>query len=263
MTPPATGETTPATKRQRTNPPNSAQAVTPGDVVKTLTIALQAATEAEAAAAAADMDDDDKKTEEIPSDNADQNYNNAEDQPKPVPFRCSLLSLPPAFNSFADTISKKVSSLMMAKRAKLRAIMKLQTREIIPTPIQFQFKLSGSKEVTGNDDFFGLSAACSMALQTCQEELKSYMAQAAQMEVDVLDTKSRATFHQALNGFAQLVLIEKSTGAVKPTTTDIRDLALTTLDRNVEHFTQAHNFNFDPNTLFTDYKKANDCAHPV
>jgi hypothetical protein len=261
ITQPATGETTPATKRKRTTA--ATVPVTPGDIVRTLTIALQAATDSEAAANAAAPDNGMETEADQPPSNNETNEQEPTSQPEPVPLRCSLLSLPPAFNSFADTISKKVSSLMMAKRAKLRAITKLQTREIIPTPIRFQFELSGSKEVTGNDDFFGLSAACSMAIQTCQADLKSSMAQVAQMEVDVLDSRSRATFHQALNGFAQLVLIEKASGAVKPTTTDIRDLALNTLDRNVEHFTKAHNFNFDPNTLFTDYKKANECAHPV
>ena len=50
MTPPATGETTPLTKRQRPNPTTAP--VTPCDVVTTLTIALQAATDAAAANAA-------------------------------------------------------------------------------------------------------------------------------------------------------------------------------------------------------------------
>jgi hypothetical protein len=71
MTPPATGEITPITKCQRTNPPSSAQAVTPCDVMNTLIIALQAATEAKAAAAAAEMDDKEEETNP-PSDNASQ-----------------------------------------------------------------------------------------------------------------------------------------------------------------------------------------------
>jgi hypothetical protein len=258
MTLPATGETTPSTKRQRT----SAASVTPGDIVRTLTIALQAATDSEAAATAAANNV--METEEAdPTPNDDEPDLEDAAQTELVPPRCSLLSLPPAFHSFADTISKKVSALLMSKRAKLRVIKKLQIREIIPTSIRFKFELSGSKEVTGNDDFFGLAASCSMAIQTCQEDLKNSMAQAARMEIDVINQKSRAIFHQALQGFAHLVLIEKASGAVKPTTAQVRELALATLDRNVEHFTKAHNFNLNPNTLFSDYKKATEDANPT
>jgi hypothetical protein len=58
---------------------------------------------------------------------------------------------------------------------------------LCPTSIHFKFKLSASKEVSGNDNFFGLTASCSMAIQTCQEDLKNSIAQAAQMEIDVID----------------------------------------------------------------------------
>jgi hypothetical protein len=115
---------------------------------------------------------------------------------------------------------------------------------------RFIFELSGSKEITGsNDNFFGLAASCSMAIQTCQEDLKHAMAQAAQMEINVINKKSRVILHQALQGFAQLVLIKKATGPVKPITSQIRELALSTLDKNVDHFTKEHNFNLDPTTL--------------
>jgi hypothetical protein len=72
---------------------------------------------------------------------------------------------------------------MMTKRAKLLVITKLETREIIPTSIQFKFELSSSKEVTGNDNFFGLAATCSMAIQTWQADLTNFMAQAALMKI--------------------------------------------------------------------------------
>jgi hypothetical protein len=201
MTPPATGETTPTTKRKRIG--QQAAAVTPGDSMLYLTAALHAATEAAAAEAAEANDGMDTESEEIDltsGDNEEEQRN--QDQPKPVLLRCSLPSLPPTFTSFADTISKKVSALLMTKRAKLRVITKLETREIIPTSIRFQFELSGSKEVTGNNDFFGLAAACSMAIQTCQADLKNNMAQAAHMEIDLIDQKHRAVFYQVLCGFA-------------------------------------------------------------
>jgi hypothetical protein len=90
----------------------------------------------------------------------------------------------------------------MWKRAKLRVILKLEIRENIPIPIRFQFELSGSKEVTGNNNLFGLAAACSMAIQTCQADLKVQMVMAARMEIDLLDQQSREIFYQALQGFA-------------------------------------------------------------
>jgi hypothetical protein len=151
----------------------------------------------------------------------------------------------------------------MTKRAKLRVITKLQTREIIPTSIRFNFELSGSKEVTGNDDFFDLAASCSMAIQTCQQDLKNQMAQVAQMEVDVIDRKTRAIFHQALQGFSQLLLIENAPGPVTPTASEIRKLSLSTLDCNIDHFTKEHNFQLDAATLFADYKTATDDVNPA
>jgi hypothetical protein len=133
-----------------------------------------------------------------------------------------------------------------------------------PTSIQFKFELSGSKEVTGNNDFSGLAAAHSMAIQTCQEDLKNQMAQAALMEVAVIDQKSRAIFYQALQGFTQLILIKKVSGPVKPpTTSKIRKLALSTLDRNVKYFTKPHNFHLNKNALFSDYKKATEDTNPT
>jgi hypothetical protein len=255
MTPPATGETTPTTKRKRNAPvtPN----VNPGDSVLYLTAALKAANDAVAAQEAATPQHMDTETEEA---EVESNQANA---PEPVSMGCSLSSLPPAFNSFADTISKKVSAFMMSKRAKLRVIKKLEIRESIPLPIRFQFELSGSKEVTGNDEFFGLAAACSMAIQTCQADLKVQMVMAARMEIDLLDQKSRETFYQALQGFAQLILIETATDPVIPTAAQVRLLALSTLDRNVNCYTTPDNFNLNPITLFSEYKKMTDDTNPT
>jgi hypothetical protein len=257
--PPATGETTPTTKRKRDTPPIAA--VTPGASVLYLTAALQAAKDADAAREAASSHPMDSENEE--KNNSSDDDEEEADQPEPVPLRCSMLSLPPAFTSFADTISKKVSAFMMTKRAKLRAITKLEIRELIPTPIRFQFELSGSKEVTGNDEFFGLAAACSMAIQTCQADLKVQMVMAARMEIDVIDRKSREVFYQALQGFSELILIEGATGPVTPTAAQVRELALSTLDKNIKHFTEPHNFLLDPVSLFSEYKTATDDALPI
>jgi hypothetical protein len=260
MTQPATGETTPTTKRKRDNA--SAAPVTPGNSVLYLTAALQAAKDADAAREAASSHPMDSENEDDPPSDSDDEEE-LDNQPEPVPLRCSMPSLPPAFTSFADTISKKVSAFMMSKRAKLRVITKLEIREIIPTPIRFKFDLSGSKEVTGNDEFFGLAAACSMAIQTCQADLKVQMVMAARMEIDVIDQKSREIFYQALQGFAQLILIESATGPVLPTDAQVRMLALSTLDRNIGHFTEPHNFDLNQVSLFSEYKTVTNDALPI
>jgi hypothetical protein len=66
-----------------------------------------------------------------------------------------------------------------------------------------------------------------------------------------------------LQGFAQLILIQKTTGAVKPTASQICELALATLNRDVEHFAKDHNFQLNPNKLFLDYQKATKDANPT
>jgi hypothetical protein len=129
MTQPATGETTPTTKRKRDN--TSAAPVTPGNSVLFLTAALQAAKDADAAREAASSHPMDAETEDDPPSDADDEEE-LDNQPEPVLLRCSMPSLPPTFTSFADTISKKVSAFMMSKRAKLCVIAKLEIREIIP-----------------------------------------------------------------------------------------------------------------------------------
>jgi hypothetical protein len=106
ITHPATGDTTPGTKCQRTA--TSTVSVTPGGMVQNLTLALQAATDAKAAAAAAAANGMDIEAEMPPSNDETETKDTA--KPEPVPPGCSLLSLPLTFNSFADTISKKVTA---------------------------------------------------------------------------------------------------------------------------------------------------------
>jgi hypothetical protein len=47
-------------------------------------------------------------------------------------------------------------------------------------------------------------------------------------------------------------------GPVTPTAAQVRLLALSTLDRNVEQFTMPHNFHLDPISLFSEYKTMTD-----
>jgi hypothetical protein len=83
------------------------------------------------------------------------------------------------------------------------------------------------------------------------------------MEIDLNDKKSQAIFHQALQGFAQIILIKTVTGPVTPTESQVRQLALSTLDINVDHFTKRHNFHLDVNTHFSDHKTTTNDTLPV
>jgi hypothetical protein len=83
------------------------------------------------------------------------------------------------------------------------------------------------------------------------------------MEIDLVDKKYRAVFHQALVGFTQLLLINKEVGARPPTEADIRELALSTLDINHEYFTKEHNFHFAAESIFSDFKEATDDPLPL
>jgi hypothetical protein len=102
-----------------------------------------------------------------------------------------------------------------------------------------------------------------MAIQTCQADLKVQMVMAARMEIDVLDKKSGEIFYQALQGFAQLILIETATDPLTPTAAQVRLLALSTLDRNIEQFTMPYNFDLGPITLFSEYKTVTDDTLPT
>jgi hypothetical protein len=217
-------------------------------------LAYVRAKDATAAAAAKASNEDDDMDEDDERATADH--------PQPVPLQRSLESLPHAFTLFSETISKKVSNLLMAKRAKLRVVTKLEQRETIPNSIRFKFELTGSKEVTGNSDFFDLISASGMAIANCQEELKTYMARAARMEIAILDQKYLAVFYQALKGFAQLLLIEKEVGPQTPSEALIRELALSTLDKNEDYFTEDNRFHLNDETLYSDYKEATEDPLP-
>jgi hypothetical protein len=73
--------------------------------------AAAAAAEAKANNADKEMDDNDDAT---PAD------------PEPAPLLCSLESLPTTFTLFLVTFPKKITTLLMMKRAKVRVISKLE-----------------------------------------------------------------------------------------------------------------------------------------
>jgi hypothetical protein len=151
----------------------------------------------------------------------------------------------------------------MAKRAKLRVIAKLEQCEMIPNCIRFKYELTSSKEVTGNSNFFNLISASSMAILNCQEELKTYMVHAAEMEIAIINKKYQAVFHQALKGFTQLLLINKGARPQEPLKARIRELALSALEWHTEYFTTGNRFHLTDDSLFLDYKQATKDSQPT
>jgi hypothetical protein len=256
MNPSATGVTTPAAKRLKLS--TAIVPVTPAIEATDLALALAYVRRAEADAAAAATIDVDAEMNEDP-DAPEQTPNETQQ----VPQQHSLESLPSAFTLFAVTISKKVTGLLMAKRAKRRVVAKLEQRETIPSSIRFNFELTGSKEVTGNSDFFDLTSACGMAIITCQTELKTYMVRAAAMEIEIFNEKYRAVFYQALKGFSHLLLINRGMELRAPTETLIRELACSSLEQKIEYFTGANRFHLRNESLFSDYKDANEDGLPT
>jgi hypothetical protein len=151
MNSPATGDKTPAAKRKKIS--TDLAIVPPSPAVNDIARALAYIRDQDAAAAAAANDQIDDDT-----DMADTS-NEPPVEPQPVPLLRFIESLPPAFTLFAATLSKKVTSLLMAKRAKLRVVTKLEQRETILNSIRFKFELTGSAKVTGNSNFFDLIEA--------------------------------------------------------------------------------------------------------
>jgi hypothetical protein len=61
--------------------------------------------------------------------------------PEPAPLLCSQELLPTTFTSFLVIIAKKITTMLMMKRAKLRVISKLEQRETVPNSIGFKSEL--------------------------------------------------------------------------------------------------------------------------
>jgi hypothetical protein len=177
MNPTATGAITPAAKRLKlsSTPTPVTPAIKATDLALALAYVQRAKGEAAAAATSNNEMDKDYDDEDKPPD-----------EPQQVPLQHSLELLPPTFKLFPVTILKKVTALLMAKRAKLCVVNKLEQRETIPSSIRFNFELTISKDVTGNSNFYDLTSACGMAILACQTELKSYMVRSATMEIKLL-----------------------------------------------------------------------------
>jgi hypothetical protein len=111
-------------------------AVTPSPAIIAKDLALVLAyIQGNTAATSADTPPEDKDDD---MEDANNDKPAAVDNPQPVPLQRSLELLPPAFTLFSETISKKVANLLMAKRAKLRIITKLEQQETIPKSIRIK-----------------------------------------------------------------------------------------------------------------------------
>jgi hypothetical protein len=159
MTTPATGEKTPKRKRndaelaliEASPASNQAQEL----AIQAMFAAFPAITTGAAATATTspasngtpstdsspNPDDDVEFLYEIPED-TDRTVK----KPPAIP-QCSLQSLPTAFNTFAENISKKVQALLMQKKAKTKVAEKLRTKSFIPASLKTKFELTSSKEM--------------------------------------------------------------------------------------------------------------------
>jgi hypothetical protein len=169
---PATGEKTPKRRRQDVEPGTiivtPAKAGIQEEAIQALIAAFSS--EATTAAAAAPASTASSRTTSSSSYEEDAKFDydspNEEDndptvQKPPTVPKCSLQSLPTAFTTFADTISKKVQALLMQKRAKTKVSEKLRSKSFIPASLKTKFELTSSKEVRGSTRFFDLAAAAS------------------------------------------------------------------------------------------------------
>jgi hypothetical protein len=99
---------------------------------------------------------------------------------------------------------EKVLALLMQKRTKTIISELLRSRSYIPVSLRSTFELTASQEVRGSTEFFHLLAASSVAMSTCIEEIKGYMADVADMENKIFDTKIHELLFAALDDFTRL-----------------------------------------------------------
>jgi hypothetical protein len=275
MTPPATGEKTP--KRKRNDAELAlAHPITPGpasmpqeDAIRALIVALTAATTTAAGAATGGSAASPAKTDSSSTDESEDikfDYGLPDDtvppvqQPPAVP-KCSLTSLPTAFTTFAENASKKVLALLMQKRAKTTVSEKLRSKSFIPVSLKSKFELTASPEVRGCADFFHLAAASSVAMSTCIEEIKGYMADVADMENKIIDSKIHELLFTALDGFTRLLLIN-SLGRTERL--PVREFALATLTKYIHYFANLDNFGLgSEDAVFGKYKEVLADPNPV
>jgi hypothetical protein len=275
MTPPATGEKTPKRKRNDAELALVTHPITPANpgaqdaairaLIAAFTAAATTAADAAPGGSAASPAGTDPSSN-IGEGDVEFDYGPLEDEeptvqkPPAVP-KCSLKSLPTAFTTFAEINSKKVLALLMQKRTKTAISEKLRTKSYIPVSLKSNFELTASQEVRGSTDFFHLLAASSCAMSTCIEEIKGYMADVANMENKVLDTKIHELLFNALDGFTRLLLIN-SLGRTERL--PIREFTLATLTKYIHFFTKPENFGLtSEEALFGKYKEVMADPNPL
>jgi hypothetical protein len=265
MSPPATGEKTP--KRKRNDAELALLSVTPHNsgeqeqALRALIAAFTAAATTAAGPTTASNTPSSRTTSSSPSREPEIPFDyelDPEDEeaivekPLVIPA-CSLKSLPTAFHTFAESISKKVQALLMQKRAKTKVSEKLRSRSFIPASLKSDFELTSSKEVRGSTEFFHLAAAATTAMTTCVEEIKGYMADVADMENAILDTKIHELLIVALDGFSRLLLINSLNRTER---LPIREFTLSTLSKYIQYFTTPANYGLASDVaLFSKYKE--------
>jgi hypothetical protein len=273
MNPPATGE---KTKKQKRNDAELAlTTVTPAntgaqeDAICALITAFTAAgTAAAGAPSALTASSGTPATSTSSSEEPDVQFqyeypedNKAAIKKPPAVPKCSLPSLPTAFTTFADSISKKVQALLMQKRAKTKVSDKLRQQSFIPSSLKTSFELTSSKEVRGSTDFCHLAAAASTAMTLCVEEVKGYMANVADMENAILDKKIHELLIVALDGFSWLLLINSLQQTER---LPVCEFTLCTLHKYLHYFTRPNNYGLATGeALYGKYKEVMADPNPL
>jgi hypothetical protein len=158
MTPPATGEKTPRSKGNDTRlaiipvtpAPNHAQEL----AIKAMFAAFTGITTSTAAATSSassgtttsDSSPNQEEDRELQYKIPDELETTV--QKLPAILKCSLLSLPSAFTTFAGP------NAPYAKESKDRYLQKLCTKSFIPASLKTKFEVTSSKEVQGCTEFF-------------------------------------------------------------------------------------------------------------
>jgi hypothetical protein len=115
--------------------------------------------------------------------------------------------------------------------------------------------------VRGCTEFFILAAASSTAMTTCIEEIKGYMADVADMETKIIDTKIHELLFVALDGFTRLILIS-SLGRTERL--PVREFTLATLTKYLHYFAKADNYGFNnEEALYGKYKETMADPNPL
>jgi hypothetical protein len=120
----------------------------------------------------------------------------------------AIASLPEPLKQMAGHWCTKINTAY-AKLHRHQKIMALHSAdpEFIPNSARFKFTLTGSKLVSGEDDFKQLAAQANETIDRCQKKLKELIAGAAKLEDSALKVELAKVLAEAIIRFAEMTLI--------------------------------------------------------